>query len=93
MVSREKAKKIGITYCAEAMGLDFVKKNAGNSSTGFSESDDSVFCFLGVSDKKSSIDADQNIILTDKDNAFPYRASCDVLLKDGEVRNFKYVHP
>ena len=93
MVSKKIAKKIGITHCAEAMGLEFVRKNAGHSSTGFSENDDSVFCFLGINDSESIIDKTQNLTLTNKEDAFPFRASCDVMLNNGEVRNFKYIHP
>lgn len=40
---KKKAKKIGISYCAEAMGLEFVKKYADYSSTEFSENKDSAF--------------------------------------------------
>ena len=93
MLSKIKAKKIGITKCAEAMGLDFVKKYANSSSTGFSENKDSVFCFLGINDNESKVDKTQNLTLTNEEDAFPFRASCDVMLKDGEIKNFKYIHP
>ena len=93
MVSVECAKKIGITFCAEKMGRDFVEKFANSSSTGFSEDAGSVFCFLGINDNESELDTNQNLRLTNSIESFPYRASCDVILKDGRVRNFKYIHP
>jgi len=94
MITAENAKKIGITYCADAMGREFVTKYAGNSTTAFSEENNRMFCFLGVCDSELNIDMDKNIILTSREeDAFPYRASCLVSLDDGSIDDFKYFHP
>lgn len=93
MVSIEQAKKIGITYCADQMGRGFVEKYANQSTTGFSESEDSVFCFLGINNEEEKTTCGENLVLTSRDDAFPYRASCVVSLYDGSVDSFKYFHP
>ena len=93
MITVENAKKIGITYCADAMGRDFVKKYASNSSTGFSESETDVFCFLGINDKEEALENQETLVLTSNDDHFPYRASCVVSLDDGTIDEFKYIHP
>lgn len=93
MISIEFAKKIGITYCADAMGREFVERYANSSSTGFSEESDRVFCFLGINNREEVIDETKNLVLTSDGDAFPYRASCTVSLVDGKVQDFKFVHP
>lgn len=93
MISVEYAKKIGITYCADLMGRDFVAAYADCSTTAFNETENDVFCFLGIDNSGIVLDPTQNLILTNKTDQIPYRASCHVSLIDGTVTDAIYIHP
>lgn len=71
----------GIQACIEKLGYDFCKKYANSSTTAYSENEGVVFCYVGVDDSPS---VDGKFILTEN-NRFPYYASCNVQMKDGEI--------
>lgn len=87
MLTVIEAKNIGIKACIEKIGMEFCKKYADNATSGFSEEDGYVNCFVGISDKPakqydiSNIDTLQ---LTSCSN-WPYEARCNVSLYDGKI--------
>jgi hypothetical protein len=50
----EAARQIGINACVERLGKDFVEKHKETSTCAFGESEDGVFCFVGVDDEERS---------------------------------------
>lgn len=79
----ETARQIGIDACVEKLGRDFVEKHKETSTCAWGESEDGVFCFVGVSDEDRS-GCDYALVL-DSTSRFPYRAGCVVRLEDGAV--------
>ena len=79
----ETARKIGINSCIEKLGRDFVEKHKETSTCAWGESEDGVFCFVGVDDEERS-GCDYALVL-DSTSRFPYRASCVVSLENGAV--------
>jgi hypothetical protein len=77
------ARQIGINACVEKLGKDFVEKHKENSTCALGESEDGIFCFVGVDDEKRS-GCDYALVL-DSTSRFPYRASSVVRLSDGTV--------
>lgn len=89
MMTFEEAKNVGIKACISKLGKEFVKSNKGNASAGYGKRKNSVFCFVGVDpdgNKKS-----EGLLLDSV--PFPYRASCEVSLKDGEITWVEHVTP
>ena len=87
MLTVIEAKKIGIRACIEKIGLDFCKKHADNATSGFSEEDGYVNCFVGISDepaKQYDISNVNTLILTSC-SSWPYEARCNVSLLDGKI--------
>ena len=87
MLTVIEAKNIGIRACIEKIGLDFCKKHADNATSGFSEEDGYVNCFVGISDepaKQYDISNIDTLILTSCSN-WPYEARCNVSLSDGKI--------
>lgn len=87
MLTVEEAKNIGIKACIEKLGLDFCKKYAENSTSGFSEEDGYVNCFVGVNDKPAKrydISKVDKLVLT-SGIKWPYAVRCNVLLYDGKI--------
>jgi hypothetical protein len=79
----EAARQIGINACVERLGRNFVEKHKETSTCAFGESEDGVFCFVGVDDEERS-GCDYALVL-DSPSRFPYRTSCVVRLSDGTV--------
>ena len=87
MLTVIEAKNIGIKACIEKIGLDFCKKHADNATSGFSEVDGYVNCFVGISDEPAKQYDSSNIdtlILTSCSD-WPYEARCNVSLSDGKI--------
>lgn len=89
MITVEEAKNIGIQACIKKLGKTFVKENAGNSSAGYGKRKNSVYCFVGVDNEKRDMSGG---LLLDSVK-FPYRASCDVSLENGEITFIECVAP
>ena len=82
-IDAEMARNIGINACIERLGREFVEKYKETSTCAWGESEDGIFCFVGVDDRGERID-DYSMVL-DNTSRFPYRASCVVRLSDGTV--------
>ncbi len=92
MLSVEAAKKIGINACIEKLGREFVLAHKEYATSAYGESDDGVFCFVGVDDGCKSQNSDRVLIL-DSHSEFPYRASCNISLADGTTHFIECVIP
>lgn len=79
----EAARQIGINACIEKLGRNFVEKHKETSTCDWGETDDGVYCFVGVDDEERS-GCDYALVL-DSTSRFPYRAGCVVRLSDGAV--------
>lgn len=82
MLNIEVARKIGINACIDKLGREFVLANKDRATSAFGESENGVFCFVGVDDG-SAFENHDNCLILDSHSAFPYRASCNVNLNDG----------
>ena len=88
MLTVDEAKNIGIKACIEKIGYDFCREHADNATSGYSEEDGVVNCFVGVSDeptKQCDISEVNKLVLT-SGKKWPYAARCYVSLEDGEIR-------
>jgi hypothetical protein len=79
----ETARQIGINACVEKLGRDFVEKYKETSTCAYGESEDGMFCFVGVDDVEKN-GCDYALVL-DSTSRFPYSASCVVSLENGAV--------
>jgi len=87
MLTVNEAKNIGIRACIEKIGLEFCKQHADNATSGFSEEDGYVNCFVGVNDKPAKqydISEINKLVLTSGEK-WPYAARCNVSLYDGNI--------
>lgn len=95
MLTVEEAKKIGIRACINKIGYDFCKKHADNATSAYGEEDGYVNCFVGVSDfpaPECDITKVEQLILT-SGKKWPYVASCNVYLEDGEIEFLEHRVP
>lgn len=92
MLTIDTAKKIGINACIDKLGRDFVLAHKDSAASAYGESDDGVFCFVGVDDGYSSQNSDDVLVL-DSRSEFAYRASCNVSLSDGAASFIECVLP
>lgn len=92
MLTFEQAKRIGINACIEKLGVEFVRKYADTSSSavGYGDDEKTVFCFVGVDDGPQAPFDGKTLTLT-SDDAFPYSASCEVVLETGKIENLEYI--
>ena len=67
MLTVIEAKNIGIKACIEKIGLDFCKEHADNATSGFSEENGYVNCFVGISDKPVKEAVNFSVSLSKKD--------------------------
>lgn len=95
MLTREAARKIGIDACIDKIGRDFLQKYKDNAvyAYGDGETENSVFCYVGVDDKPYVPEENPEIIVLDSFSQFPYRASCNVQLADGSTDFVECVLP
>ena len=87
MLTVNEAKNIGIKACIEKIGYDFCRKYADNATSGYSEEDGVVNCFVGVNDmpeKQCDISEVDKLVLT-SGIKWPYAARCNVSLSDGNI--------
>lgn len=87
MLTVDEARKIGISACIEKIGYEFCRRHADNATSGYSEENGFVNCFVGVSDKptqKYDIEEVTQLILTSGEK-WPYAARCNVFLVDGRI--------
>lgn len=94
MLTVKEAARIGINACIDKLGRDFVLANRDNGVSGYGdgETENSVFCYVGVDDKPW-VDEDPDVIVLDSTSQFPYRVSCDVCIDDGMVKFMECVLP
>ena len=94
MLSIEAARKIGINACIDKIGRDFLRKYKDSAvyAYGDGETENSVFCYVGVDDKPW-VDVDPDVIVLDSTSQFPYRVSCNVCLDDGAMKFIECVLP
>ncbi len=92
MLNIEAARKIGINACIDKIGRDFVLAHKDSSTTAYGESDDGVFCFVGVDDRHN-LQEQEGVLLLDSHSEFPYRASCNVNLANGVPHFIECVLP
>ena len=95
MLTVKEAKKIGIRACIDAIGYEFCKKHADNSTSGYGIEDESVYCFVGVSDAPApecDISKVDSLKLTSGED-WPYSASCNVDMQDGQVEMLEVKKP
>lgn len=82
MLNIDDARKIGINACIDRLGREFVSAHRDCATSAYGENDGGVFCFVGIDDGRVSQNRDGMLVLDDR-AAFPYRASCNVSLRDG----------
>ena len=95
MLTVDETKKIGISACINKIGYEFCKKHADNATSGYSEEDGFVNCFVGVSDKSASeydISKVTQLILTSGEK-WSYAARCNVYIADGTIEFTEYRKP
>ncbi len=92
MLDIEAAKKLGIDACIDKLGRAFVAAHKGSATSAYGESEDGVFCFVGVDDGRPSQNSDHVLVL-DSRAAFPYRVSCNISLTDGSLHFLECVVP
>ena len=95
MLTVKEAKKIGIRACIDAIGYEFCKKHADNSTSGYGVEEGSVYCFVGVSDEPApecDISKVDSLILTSGED-WPYSASCNVDMQDGRIEMLEVKKP
>ena len=92
MLSVEAARKIGINACIDKLGREFVLAHRDRATSAYGESDEGVFCFVGVDDGFVSQNTDHVLVL-DSQSKFPYRASCNISLEDGTPHFIEFVVP
>ncbi len=93
MLSVNEARKIGINACIDKLGRDFVRKYKDSCVYAYGESEDGVYCFVGVNDNPDCYDNDTDVLILDSTSKFPYRVSCNVRLTDGAVTFIECVLP
>ena len=92
MLCFEEARKIGLNACIDKIGRDFVRKYAESTTTAYGEVDGNAFCFVGV-DNQPLPSFDGKTLVLDSRSKFPYRASCNVSLQDGDMQFLDCVVP
>ena len=95
MLTVNEAKNIGIKACINKLGYEFCKKHADNATSGYSEEEGYVNCFVGVNDKPArtcDISLIDSLVLT-SGTKWPYAARCNVSLLDGNVEFFELRRP
>ena len=84
MLSIEAARKIGINACIDKVGREFVMDHKDLVTAAYGETDDGVFCFVGVGDRSGSAN-EPGVLVLDSTSVFPHEARCIVRLADGAV--------
>lgn len=94
MLTIEAARKIGINACIDKIGRNFVQTHKDSSvyAYGDGETEDSVFCYVGVSDAPPP-PQQEGVLVLDSTSKFPYRVSCNVSLEDGTPKFIECVVP
>ena len=94
MLTVEAAREIGINACIDKIGRDFMQahKDSAVYAYGEGETENSVFCYVGVDDKPW-VPEDPKTLILDSTSQFPYRASCNVCLTDGTMNFIECVLP
>lgn len=85
MLNLDTARKIGINACIDKLGRDFVLAHRNSSTSAYGESEDGLFCFVGVDDSSGDVQEQEDTLVLDRRVAFPYRASCTVDLATGTL--------
>lgn len=94
MLTMDEAKKKGMKACIEKLGYEFCKKHADNSVTAYGKEDSYVFCYVGVDDSPApDYSLNKDVWILSEDNQFPYSASCNVSMEDGNITFLDCVLP
>lgn len=83
MLDNDTAKRIGLEFCIDKLGLDFVKAHGKTATFAYGEDNGAMFCFVGIDDTTRK--CDESAPLLDSVSQFPYRASCVVDMATGEI--------
>lgn len=91
MLTELEAKRKGIRACMDKIGFDFCLNNEENSSTTYGiDTDGKMFCFVGI-DNTPDEDTNPHVLILSDLKGFPYYASCNVDMKDGNIEFLDYV--
>ena len=56
MLTVKEVTRIGINFCIDTLGRDFVMANRRNGTSAYGECEAGVFCFVGVDDEPLDMD-------------------------------------
>lgn len=89
MLTVDVARKIGLNACIDKLGRDSVLAHKDTSTSAYGETDDAVFCFVGVDTHSRPYGR----LVLDNHSKFPYRVSCHVNLATGTTEFVECVIP
>lgn len=92
MLSIEEARKAGINACIDKLGREFVTQHLDTATAAYGETEDGVFCFVGV-DKEYISKVGKDVLMLDSVSEFQYHVSCNVSRVDGTVAFIELVLP
>lgn len=92
MLTRKEARKIGINACIDKIGRDFYEKYINSASIAYGKVENGEFCFVGVDNVDAPCQYQDSLVLSSSE-PIPYRVSCKVLLKNGEVEFIEIANP
>lgn len=86
MLSINDAKKIGCKTCMDALGFEFCKEHAENSTFAWGEDNGILECFVGISAEPArNYDIEKVTELKLTHEKWPYAARCKVYLDSGKI--------
>ncbi len=91
MLAVDSARKRGINACIDKLGRDFVMAHKDTSSSAWGETENIVYCFVGVGEELP--DTHPGLIVLDSTSKFPYRASCNVDRESGNLDFIECIVP
>ena len=83
MLSSKMARKIGINACIDKIGRDFVLAHQDTATSTYGETEDGMYCYVGVSDAPLP-EHEPGVLVLDSVPS-PYHASCIVNLESGAL--------
>ena len=92
MLTFENARKIGLNACIDKIGRNFVMANKDAIAVAYGDSEEGVFCFVGVDTAYVSRNCADTLVL-DSTSKFQYRVSCNVRLADGVTDFIECIAP
>ena len=92
MLNMETARRIGINACIDKLGREFVLLHRDTATSAYGETENGVFCFVGVDTNYVSQNNNEVLVL-DGNTQCQYRVSCNVNPQTGEVQFIECVLP